>query len=199
MFIGLSLLRRALKTVVTVLLEIGCDFEARMQDPPTLFLRRPFLKTYLKFMGVDAKGVVIAGYNFRILKPGTIKIGNYVSFGPNCTINNHGSIEIGSDVMIASGLCINTGTHHVESLVPRNTKVVIGDHVWIGASVTIVEDTSVSSGCVVAAGSLVRGCYKENSLIAGVPSRFVRLIHRQSEVNCWMPGQSHIQLPLKPS
>ncbi|WP_442945325.1 acyltransferase [Nocardioides sp. CCNWLW216] len=56
--------------------------------------------------------------------------------------------------------------------------IEIGDHVWIGANSVILPGTSIGPGCVVGAGSIVRGKFEPNSLIAGVPARFVRALSR---------------------
>jgi maltose O-acetyltransferase len=186
-YFRLTKLRRLLRTFATLILEFGVDFEAKLQDPPTAYTYRPVLIAYLNFMGVKRSGLVIAGTNFRILKPGNMTLGDYVSFGSNCSITNHGTILIGNDVMIAPGLCINTGTHDPVTLESRSTVVTIGDHVWIGSSVNIIEDCVIPSGCVIGASAVVRGRFECNSLIVGNPGRCVKKLNRNATTRCWMP------------
>lgn len=53
--------------------------------------------------------------------------------------------------------------------------IAIGDHVWIGSSVTVLRGSFIASGCVVAAGAVVRGKFtEENCLIGGIPARVIR-------------------------
>ena len=46
----------------------------------------------------------------------------------------------------------------------------IGKNVWIGANVTILKDSVIGDNCVVGAGSVVKGKYRENTVIAGNPA-----------------------------
>ncbi len=51
----------------------------------------------------------------------------------------------------------------------------VGNHVWIGADVTILKDVTIPDDCVIGRGSLVT-CrpYETHSIIAGVPARTIR-------------------------
>jgi acetyltransferase-like isoleucine patch superfamily enzyme len=46
--------------------------------------------------------------------------------------------------------------------------------VWIGAGVTVLGGASISDGCVIAAGSVVRGHIPPRVVAAGVPARIIR-------------------------
>ena len=51
-------------------------------------------------------------------------------------------------------------------------EIEIGNGTWIGTNATILTETKIGSGCVVAADSVViSGEYPDNSLLAGVPAR----------------------------
>jgi acetyltransferase-like isoleucine patch superfamily enzyme len=57
----------------------------------------------------------------------------------------------------------------------KGNKIVIGDHVWIGANVTVLKGSRIPSGCVVASGSIVASAFDtENALIAGNPARIIK-------------------------
>ena len=52
--------------------------------------------------------------------------------------------------------------------------MVIGNKVWIGCNVTILKNTFVGNNCVIAAGSVVKGTFPDNTLIAGNPAKAVK-------------------------
>ena len=95
------------------------------------------------------------GKNFSCDGDGIVKIGKNVNIAPNCVINTGGH-EIGSSYCIAG-----TGL--------KNT-IIIGDGTWICSNVLIVNNTTIGSGNVIAAGAVVICSSKNNYLIAGVPA-----------------------------
>ena len=64
--------------------------------------------------------------------------------------------------------------HLVASGRPRSAPVEIGSDVWVGTESIIMQGTSIGSGAVVAARSVVRGVVPERTLVAGLPARVVR-------------------------
>ena len=85
------------------------------------------------------------------------------------------SVEIGRDFMCAWGVFISDSDWHEMSGVGSQADVVIGDHVWIAHSSSILKGTRLGHDCVVASHTLVsRMSVATNSLIAGVPGRVVR-------------------------
>ena len=66
------------------------------------------------------------------------------------------------------------------SFVPNNNKVIgrkevvksvfIGNNVFIGANAIILPGTYLDEGCYVAAGSVVKGIFEKDCLIAGNPA-----------------------------
>lgn len=123
------------------------------------------------------------------------------SFGKNVTISNncsfHGPItigdntylnygvevrsytEIGKNVCIGPDTLIISDTHSISNTFKRAgesqfNKIIIQDGCWIGAKVTIIAGVTVSSGSVIGAGSVVLEDVPENTLVAGVPAKFIR-------------------------
>jgi acetyltransferase-like isoleucine patch superfamily enzyme len=65
-------------------------------------------------------------------------------------------------------------------------KIVIGNNVFIGINCIILSNTSIGDNCIVGAGSVVRGQFPENSVIAGNPAQIIsktgiqRMLSRQN-------------------
>lgn len=101
-------------------------------------------------------------------------------------------IEIGDHVAIAAGTEFIThdgATWVFEDDVDGGGifgKIAIGNNVFIGINCIILPNTSVGDNCIIGAGSVIRGQFPENSVIAGNPAQIVsktgvqRMLSRQS-------------------
>lgn len=47
----------------------------------------------------------------------------------------------------------------------KTAPVDIGDNVWIGANTIILRGTKIGNNCVIGAGSVIKGCYPDNSIV----------------------------------
>ena len=52
--------------------------------------------------------------------------------------------------------------------------IEVHDGCWTGANSTILPGSVIEKGCVIAAGSVVKGLLKPNRLYAGVPAKEIR-------------------------
>jgi acetyltransferase-like isoleucine patch superfamily enzyme len=156
------------------------DFEALYDYPPSSRSNRRLLRAYRRAKGVVFEGPVWAGTQLRVFGAGRISLRPRCSIGKFSTITSHGGIQSKSDYLCSSHLVINSGTHDIKTGGPSGTSIRIGRNVWAGVRVTLVEDANVGDSCVIAAGSVLRGFYPANSLIAGVPAKAMRPIDRGS-------------------
>jgi acetyltransferase-like isoleucine patch superfamily enzyme len=113
---------------------------------------------------------------------GQIEIGSNFSINPYSIIYGPGPIRIGNYVRIAAHTTVVASNHNFEDLtVPikkqGNTSIgiTIHDDVWIGANCVVLDGAEISRGCVIAAGSVVRGKTVPNGVYAGVPATLKRL------------------------
>lgn len=72
------------------------------------------------------------------------------------------STLIGNNVNLSQFL--NIGTNH-------DTPAIIGDNVYIGPNVNIVEDVIVGNNTTIGAGAVVTKDVPESATIAGVPAK----------------------------
>lgn len=55
--------------------------------------------------------------------------------------------------------------------------VTIGENVWIGSSATILPGVTIGNNSVIAAGAVVTKDVPANIVVAGVPTKVVKVIH----------------------
>jgi acetyltransferase-like isoleucine patch superfamily enzyme len=114
---------------------------------------------------------------------GFISIGDNCGIGEFSYIGGAGGVGIGNNCIIGQYLSIHPENHNYDqpaSLI-RNQGVnrngiEIGNNCWIGSKVTFLDGSFVGSNCVVAAGSVVRGVFPDNVVIAGVPAKIIKVI-----------------------
>jgi acetyltransferase-like isoleucine patch superfamily enzyme len=60
------------------------------------------------------------------------------------------------------------------NLIPKPVK--IGAKVWIGANVTILPGVNIGDGAIIAAGAVVNKDVAPNTVVGGVPAKFIKNI-----------------------
>jgi acetyltransferase-like isoleucine patch superfamily enzyme len=109
---------------------------------------------------------------------------NSVSVGNNVLISSYTSIhhcDIGDNVLIGGGCRLLSGSkqhNYTRTDIPmteqggRMKKIVIGNDVWIGDNVVVMEN--IEDGCVVGAGSVVTKKFEAYSICAGNPAKVIK-------------------------
>jgi acetyltransferase-like isoleucine patch superfamily enzyme len=113
---------------------------------------------------------------------GFIRLGKRCSINPYSVLYGHGGLTIGDHVRIAAhcvivpanhGIALDGGLIADQPLTKRGVR--IGNDVWLGAGVRVLDGAVIGEGCVVAAGAVVRGELEAYGIYAGVPARLVRM------------------------
>lgn len=85
-----------------------------------------------------------------------------------------GGVTIGSNVSLAHGSMVITGTHNKHSNVfqYQTEPVVIEDSVWLGMRAMVLNGNIVKQKCIIGAGSVVapHSVLKEEHIYIGVPA-----------------------------
>ncbi|MBA6362074.1 acyltransferase [Colwellia sp. BRX8-2] len=129
---------------------------------------RMFFYSLLSKGNISRKASI--GLGVRILDIRNVKIGDYTNINFNSILDGRGDgIEIGTNVDISPQVNVWSLEHNpnAPNHASRSGKVIIGDNCWIANRVTILPATHILKNSVLAANSLVKGVYKENSILMG--------------------------------
>jgi virginiamycin A acetyltransferase len=124
--------------------------------------------------------------SFVKIKPaggsGDLVIGAWSVINSGCVLYTGNGIRIGNQVAIAANCTLAPVNHayHDRSRTIREQGflaskggIVIEDDVWIGANCVLLDGAVLEQGCVIAAGSIVRGRIPAYSVNAGQPLQVI--------------------------
>lgn len=125
-----------------------------------------------------------AGMNYPVTflldnKNATVRIGKNTRLN-GVYIHAEKNITIGKNCVIAANVNILDSNGHILNSLNRTlgrdtpSPIIIGNNVWIGLNSIILKETTIGDNSVVAAGSIVKGNFPENVLIAGNPATVVK-------------------------
>lgn len=128
----------------------------------SFWLRLSAHKTFLYPLARFMYSRLSRKYGIQI--PPTVKIGYglYIGHGIGIIIND--STVIGNNCNISQFLTIGSN---------RGTPAIIGDNVYIGPSVCIVENVRIGNNTTIGAGSVVVKDIPEGATVAGVPAKVI--------------------------
>ena len=121
----------------------------------------------------------------RIFPPFHTNFGRLITLGKNVFINHAcsfldmGGITIEDDVLIGPKVNLITENHPLD---PADRQalllkpILIKRNAWIGAAATILPGVTIGENAVVAAGAVVSKDVPANSVVGGVPAKFIKTI-----------------------
>jgi acetyltransferase-like isoleucine patch superfamily enzyme len=121
----------------------------------------------------------------RIFPPFHTNFGRNITLGKNVFINHAcsfldmGGITIEDDVLIGPRVNLVTENHPLdpsdrEALLLK--PIVIKRNAWIGAGATILPGVTIGENAIVAAGAVVSKDVQANTIVGGVPAKFLKVI-----------------------
>lgn len=141
------------------------DIETSVRGTRTVIGARTMIDAFVKIKPVGGSGDVIIGEDCAINSGTVIYSGN--------------GVTIGNAVLIAAN-CTLAATNHEfgdpdrrirdQGFQPSRGGIVIGDDVWLGANVVLLDGVRIGRGAVIAAGSVVRGEIEPYAIYAGSPA-----------------------------
>lgn len=107
-----------------------------------------------------------------IMMGAVINIGAHIGAGSMIDMN----AVLGARAYVGNRCHVGAGSVLAGVLEPPSaTPVIIEDDVMIGANCVILEGVKVGKGAVVAAGSVVTKDVPEDSVVAGIPARVIKM------------------------
>ncbi|BCX12099.1 MAG: acetyltransferase [Thermosynechococcus sp.] len=130
-------------------------------------------------ISIGARSVIDA---FVKIKPaggtGHLRIGEDCIINSGCVLYTGNGITMGNSVLVAANCTFAPVNHQYQrrdllirqqGFCPSKGGIVVEDDVWIGANCVILDGAILRRGCVIGAGSLVRGEIAAYSINAGQP------------------------------
>lgn len=122
-----------------------------------------------------------------VANSGRYSTGAFVTIGDDCVFNGSMHIigpltaglgvSVGRDCLFASNISLRGSSHHglwdleTGELLNPESGIEIGDHVWVGDQVVVLNKARIPRGSVVAARSIVNKAYSgSHLLLAGAPA-----------------------------
>lgn len=108
-----------------------------------------------------------------------ITVGEGVFINACCHFQDHGGVTLGDGCQIGHNVVFATLNH---VLAPERRKttypapIVLGRNVWVGSNATILQGVTIGDNAVVAAGAVVTKDVAANTVVGGVPARFIKRI-----------------------
>ena len=108
-----------------------------------------------------------------------ITVGDNVFINADCKFQDQGGIFIDDGALIGHGVVLATLDHDLDpdkrqQLHPA--PIHIGKRVWIGANATITKGVTIGDNAVIAAGAVVNKDVEANTIVGGVPAKFIKYI-----------------------
>ncbi len=113
---------------------------------------------------------------------GNVEIGAGTVINSGCVIYSGNGVRIGRGVAIAANCTFAPVNHEYkqrdntiasQGFRPSKGGIEIGDDAWIGANCVLLDGVKVGNGCVIGAGSVVRGVLESHAVYGGNPIRML--------------------------
>ncbi len=154
----------------------------------SILYRRILAKKLFKSCGEN----FIAEENVRFNVPDNIEVGDNVFLNRDVYIDSKGGVKLGDSVALTEGVMIFTHSHSEDNHEERTySPVIIEDYAKICCRATILPGVKIEKQAIVAAGAIIDKNVEVNSLVAGIPGKFVR---ERNNLNCAGDELNHIWL-----
>ena len=110
-----------------------------------------------------------------------ITIGRNVFINACCHFQDHGGVTLGDGCLIGHNVVFATLNHGIApddraSMYPA--PITLGKNIWVGSNSTILRGVTIGDNAIIAAGSVVTKDVAENTIVGGVPAKYIRHINK---------------------
>ncbi len=120
-------------------------------------------------------------FNIKILQPKNLVLGSHSKVLNNVILDCREQLEIGNYTQIGFESILLTGSHNFyDNTQPITNQgmsykpIKIGNNVWIGARVIILQGVTIGDGVIVGAGSVVTKDLTSNAIYGGIPAKAIK-------------------------
>jgi acetyltransferase-like isoleucine patch superfamily enzyme len=119
------------------------------------------------------------------------KIGKFCSIGPGCRIGVgiHPTHFISTSPVFFSTKKQAGISFVSKNIFEENREIRIGNDVWIGANVIILDGIEIGTGAIIAAGAVVTRDVTPYTIMAGVPAIPKKKRFSQKQIECLLQSQ----------
>lgn len=153
------------------------------------YLGKPIFIGGFKNISIGSNVRIFPGARIECVGDGVIVISDNVAIAQNIHITSAGHLTIGKDTTILQNVMITNIDHdyteigvHVLKQKCLLKETSIGENCFIGFGAVIQAGTKLGNQCIVGANSVVRGQFKDYSVIVGVPARVVKRFDIKSKL-----------------
>ena len=118
-------------------------------------------------------------------------IGKFCSIGPNfcCGLGIHPTNGVSTSPMFYSTLRQNGVTLCEENKIEETRQTVIGNDVFIGANVTVLDGVRIADGAVIGAGAVVVDDIPPYAIAVGVPAKVMKYRFNDATIEALLKKQ----------
>ena len=125
---------------------------------------------------VDKHKTSVIYFGCEIRSGVNLHIGKGSIIGDNCILDARQGIYIGENVNLSSEVHLWTEVHDVNdpyfrSMPCNHGPIHIGDRVWLGSNVTVLDKVNIGEGAVVCSGAVVTKDVGPYAIVAGIPAK----------------------------
>jgi acetyltransferase-like isoleucine patch superfamily enzyme len=126
-------------------------------------------------------GVFLGRGTILSCKDGDIILGDHTNLGFHCEIFSASRVTVGRHGLFAAQAYLVGGGHEFERAElavidqPRSSEgITLGDNVWLGTGVKVLDGVHLGDDVVVGANAVVTADLPDGAIAAGVPARVLR-------------------------
>lgn len=153
-------------------------------DDEEIDLRNKIMKQLFKNVGEN----VWIEPNFRCKFGKNITIGDnvYINFG--CIILDCSEVTIGSHTLLGPNIGLYAANHSTDTTERINggcygKPIHIGNNVWLGGDVKVLQGVTIGDNTIIGAGSIVTKDIPDNVIAVGNPCKVIRKITEEDKTD----------------